>query len=258
MAAEHEAGMDHAVEHTAAHSPMEQFQIKPLIDIHVGGYDISYTNSALFMTLAVFLTALLFWAATRHRTMVPGRLQATAEMLYEFVAGMVKENTGQEGMKYFPFIFTLFMFILFGNILGLMPYAFTFTSHIVVTAAMAVFVFVAVTTIGFARHGLHFFSLFVPPGAPLAISIVLVPLEVFSYLIRPVSLSLRLFANMLAGHVLLKVLAGFIISLGAVFGLVPFLAVFGVTLLEIMVAVIQAYVFALLTCIYLNDAIHLH
>jgi F-type H+-transporting ATPase subunit a len=240
------------------HSPMEQFKIEPLIPIHIGGYDISYSNSALFMTFAVVATALLFWGATRHRTMVPGRLQATAEMLYEFVAGMVKENTGIEGMKYFPFVFTLFMFILFGNYFGLMPYGFTFTSHIIVTAAMAVFIFLAVTVIGFARHGLHFFSLFVPPGAPLGIAIILAPLELFSYLIRPVSLSLRLFANMLAGHVLLKVLAGFIISLGLVFGLVPFLAVFGVTLLELMVAGIQAYVFALLTCIYLNDAIHLH
>ena len=237
---------------------MEQFKIEPLIPINVGGYDISYSNSALFMTFAVIATALLFWGATRHRTMVPGRLQATAEMLYEFVAGMVKENTGVEGMKYFPFVFALFMFILFGNIFGLMPYGFTFTSHIIVTAAMAVFIFICVTIIGFARHGLHFFSLFVPPGAPLGIAIVLAPLELFSYLIRPVSMSLRLFANMLAGHVLLKVLAGFIISLGVVFGVVPFLAVFGVTLLEIMVAVIQAYVFALLTCIYLNDAIHLH
>ena len=242
----------------AGHSPMEQFNIEPLIAINLGGYDISYTNSALFMTFAVAATALLFWGATRQRTMVPGRLQATAELLYEFVAGMVKENTGTEGMRYFPFVFTLFMFILFGNVLGLMPYGFTFTSHIIVTAAMAVFIFLAVTIIGFARHGLHFFSLFVPPGAPLGIAIVLAPLELFSYLIRPVSMSLRLFANMLAGHVLLKVLAGFVISLGVIFGVVPFLAVFAVTLLEIMVALIQAYVFALLTCIYLNDAIHLH
>ncbi len=240
------------------HSPMEQFIIEPLISINLAGYDISYTNSALFMTFAVAATALLFWGATRQRTMVPGRLQATAELLYEFVANMVKENTGTEGMRYFPFVFTLFMFILFGNVLGLMPYAFTFTSHIIVTAAMAVFIFLAVTIIGFARHGLHFFSLFVPPGAPLGIAIVLAPLELFSYLIRPVSMSLRLFANMLAGHVLLKVLAGFVISLGVVYGVVPFLAVFAVTLLEIMVALIQAYVFALLTCIYLNDAIHLH
>jgi F-type H+-transporting ATPase subunit a len=242
----------------AAHGPMHQFNIEPIIPIHVGGYDISYTNSALFMTLAVLGSFLLFWAATRHRTMVPGRWQATAEMLYEFVHGMVVENTGKEGLKYFPFVLTLFLFILFGNVLGLMPYSFTFTSHIAVTAAMAVFIFIAVTIIGFARHGLHFFSLFVPPGAPLGIAIVLAPLELFSYLIRPVSMSLRLFANMLAGHVLLKVLAGFIVTLGVVFGVVPFIAVFAVTLLEIMVAVIQAYVFALLTCIYLNDAIHLH
>lgn len=242
----------------AAHGPMHQFEITKLVPIEVGGYDISFTNSSMFMAFAVLLTAALFWGATRHRTMVPGRLQATAEMLYEFVAGMVKENTGQEGMKYFPFIFTLFLFILFGNFLGLMPYAFTYTSHIVVTAAMALFVFISVTVIGFARHGLHFFSLFVPPGAPLGIAIILAPLEFFSYLIRPVSLSLRLFANMLAGHVLLKVLAGFIITLGAVFGIIPFAAVFAVTFLEIMVAAIQAYVFALLTCIYLNDAIHLH
>ncbi len=247
-----------ATEHAGGHSPMAQFEIHPLINIKIGDVDISYTNSALFMTFAVALTALLFWGATRHRTMVPGRLQSTAEILYEFVAGMVKENTGTAGMKYFPFVFSIFLFILFGNFLGLMPYAFTFTSHIIVTAALAVFIFLGVTIIGFARHGLHFFSLFVPPGAPLGIAIVLAPLELFSYLIRPVSMSLRLFANMLAGHVLLKVLAGFIISLGVIFGIVPFAAVFAVTLLEIMVAAIQAYVFALLTCIYLNDAIHLH
>jgi F-type H+-transporting ATPase subunit a len=241
-----------------AHGPMEQFKIEPLIPIHVGGYDISYTNSALFMTFAVILTGLLFWGATRRRLMVPGRWQSVAEIMYEFVADMVKSNAGKEGMPYFPFVFTLFLFILFGNFLGLMPYGFTFTSHIAVTAAMAVFIFVAVTAIGFIKHGLHFFKLFVPPGAPLGIAIILVPLEMFSYMIRPITLSLRLFANMLAGHVLLKVLAGFIIALGIFFGWVPLLAVFGVTLLELLVAFLQAYVFALLTCIYLNDAIHLH
>ncbi len=237
---------------------MEQFTVKSIIPIHVGKYDLSYTNSAMFMTFAVIGTFLLFWGSMRRRTMVPSRWQSISELLYEFVAGMVKDNAGKEGMAYFPFVFTLFLFILFGNFLGLMPYAFTFTSHIVVTATMAVVVFVGVTVIGFARHGLHFFSLFVPPGAPLGIAIVLAPLELFSYLIRPLSLSLRLFANMLAGHVLLKVLAGFIITLGIFFGWVPLLAVFGITLLEVMVAAIQAYVFALLTCIYLNDAIHLH
>ena len=241
-----------------AHGPMEQFKIEPLIPIHLGGYDISYTNSALFMTFAVALTGLLFWGATRRRLMVPGRWQSVAELMYEFVADMVKSNAGKEGMAYFPFVFTLFLFILFGNFLGLMPYGFTFTSHIAVTAAMAVFIFVAVTIIGFAKHGLHFFKLFVPPGTPLAVAWFLVPLEMFSYMIRPVTLSLRLFANMLAGHVLLKVLAGFIIALGFFFGWVPLLAVFGVTLLELLVAFLQAYVFALLTCIYLNDAIHLH
>lgn len=241
----------------AAHGPMEQFEIKSLIDLNVGGYDISYTNSALFMTLAVICTFSLFWAATRKRTMVPSRIQSIGELMFEFVAGMVKENVGKEGMKYFPFIFTLFVFILFGNVLGLLPYSFTFTSHIVVNAALAVFIFVAVTIIGFATHGLHYLRLFCPAGTPLPVAIVLVPIEIMSYFIRPVSLSLRLFANMLAGHVLLKVLAGFVISLG-IFGIVPFLAVGAVTMLEIMVALIQAYVFALLSTIYLNDAVHLH
>lgn len=241
----------------AGAGPMEQFEIKPLVNLNLGGYDVSYTNSALFMTLAVICTFVLFWAATRKRTMVPSRIQSIGEIMFEFVAGMVKENVGKEGMKYFPFIFTLFVFILFGNVLGLLPYSFTFTSHIVVNAALAVFIFIAVTIIGFATHGLHYLRLFCPAGTPLPVAIVLVPIEIMSYFIRPVSLSLRLFANMLAGHVLLKVLAGFVISLG-VFGIVPFLAVGAVTMLEIMVALIQAYVFALLSTIYLNDAVHLH
>jgi len=241
----------------ADEGPMAQFDIKPIVEINLAGYDISYTNSALFMTLAVICTFGLFWAATRKRTMVPGRMQSVGELMFEFIAGMVKENVGKEGMKYFPFIFTLFMFILFGNVLGLLPYSFTFTSHIVVNAALALFIFVAVTFIGFATHGLHYLRLFCPEGTPLPVAIVLVPIEIMSYFIRPVSLSLRLFANMLAGHVLLKVLAGFVISLG-IFGVVPFLAVSAVTLLEIMVALIQAYVFALLSTIYLNDAVHLH
>lgn len=236
---------------------MAQFDIKPLVEINLAGYDISYTNSALFMTLAVLGTFTLFWAATRKRTMVPGRMQSVGELMFEFIAGMVKENVGKEGMKYFPFILTLFMFILFGNVLGLLPYSFTFTSHIIVNAALALFIFIAVTIIGFATHGLHYLRLFCPEGTPLPVAIVLVPIEIMSYFIRPVSLSLRLFANMLAGHVLLKVLAGFVISLG-IFGVVPFIAVSAVTLLEIMVALIQAYVFALLSTIYLNDAVHLH
>ncbi len=239
------------------HGPMEQFDINPLVKLNVNGYDISYTNSALFMTLAIVCTLGFFLFTTYKRSIVPNRAQAIGELIFEFVANMVKENVGQKGMKYFPFIFTLFLFILFGNVLGLLPYSFTFTSHIIVNAALAVFIFVAVTIIGFAAHGLGYLRLFCPNGTPLLVAIVLVPIEIMSYFIRPVSLSLRLFANMLAGHVLLKVLAGFVISLG-VFGLVPFIAISAVTLLEIMVALIQAYVFALLSTIYLNDAINLH
>lgn len=241
----------------AGASPMEQFEVTPLVGLNLGGYDISFTNSALFMTLAVVCSFALFWAATRKRTMVPSRMQSVGELLFEFIGGMVKENVGKEGMKYFPFILTLFMFIFFGNVLGLLPYSFTFTSHLVVNGALAVFIFIYVTILGFAIHGLGYLRLFCPAGTPLPVAIVLVPIEIMSYFIRPVSLSLRLFANMLAGHVLLKVLAGFVVSLG-VFGFLPFLAVGAVTMLEILVAVIQAYVFALLSTLYLNDAVHLH
>jgi len=239
------------------HGPMEQFEIKSIFDFEIGGYDLSYTNSALFMTLAVLCTFIFFWFSTKNRKVVPDRMQLAGEMIFDFIAKMVKENAGKEGMKYFPFILSLFLFILFGNVLGLLPYSFTFTSHIIVNAALAMFIFISVTIIGFANHGLGYLRLFCPSGTPLAVAIVLVPIEIMSYFIRPVSLSLRLFANMLAGHVLLKVLAGFVISLG-LFGFLPFIAVSAVTLLEIMVAVIQAYVFALLSTIYLNDAIHLH
>ncbi len=241
-----------------SHGPMHQFEIQRWIPLDIGGVDVSFTNSAAFMCLAVLATFTLFWVATRHRTMVPSRWQSVAEVMYEFVGGMVKDNVGHQGMRYFPFIFTLFMFILMGNFLGLLPYSFTFTSHLVVNFTLALFIFLAVTIIGFARHGLHYLSLFLPSGTPIAVAFILVPIEVLSYFIRPFSLALRLFANMLAGHVLLKVLAGFIISLGVVFGIVPFIAVFGVTLLEMLVGAIQAYVFALLACIYLNDAINLH
>jgi F-type H+-transporting ATPase subunit a len=241
-----------------AHGPMEQFNIDRLIPLKVGGIDISYTNSAFFMTLAVLITLVLFAAATRRRTMVPGRWQSVAELLYEFNATMVKDNVGKDGLKYLPFIFTLFLFILFGNVLGLMPYGFAFTSHIIVNAALAIFIFLACTIIGFWRHGLHYFSLFAPKGTPWYMLFLLVPIEIMSYCIRPATLSLRLFANMLAGHVLLKVLAGFVIALGILAGWIPLAAVFAIMLLEIMVALIQAYVFALLTCIYLNDAINLH
>ena len=242
---------------SSSHGPMEQFEIKPLIELNLGGYDISFTNSSLFMTISVVLIFLFFWLATRKSALIPGRLQSVGELIFDFTLAMIQENVGKDGLKYFPFIFTLFLFILLGNLLGLLPYSFTFTSHIIVNAGLAVFIFIGVTFIGFARHGFHYLRLFCPEGTPIPVAIVLVPIEIMSYFIRPISLSLRLFANMLAGHVLLKVLAGFVISLG-IFGIIPFLAVSAVTLLEIMVALIQAYVFALLTTIYLNDAVNMH
>lgn len=239
------------------HSPLEQFQIKELIPIEIGGNDISFSNSALMMVIAVTLIIMLMLLGTRKRAMVPGRWQAAAELCYEFVANLIRDTVGNEGRKYFPFVFTLFMFILFGNLLGMAPYAFTFTSHVAVTFAMAMVVFTGVTILGFAKHGLKFFSFFVPPGVPLWMWPLMIPIEVISYLSRPISLSVRLFANMLAGHTLLKVIAGFIGLLGAA-GVVPLVFVVALTGLEILIAFLQAYVFAILTCLYINDALHLH
>src|SRR5690349_19686200 len=197
------------------HSPMEQFEIKRLLDLRIGSLDASYTNSALWMTITVVLATFVFVMGMRQRALVPGRLQAVAELGYEFVAGMVRDNVGNAGKKYFPFILTLFVFILFCNVLGLVPYSFTPTSHIVVTFSMAIVVFIGVTIIGFARHGLHFLEFFVPKGVPAWLLVILVPIEVISYFVRPFSLSIRLFANMLAGHTMLKVFGGFVVMLGA-------------------------------------------
>ncbi|MEZ5668405.1 MAG: F0F1 ATP synthase subunit A [Alphaproteobacteria bacterium] len=254
--------VDEAAAHAESHSPLEQFTIKPLFEVNLGGLDVSFTNSSLWMAIAIAVVTLLFFYATRAQRLVPTRLQALAEMLYGITANMVRDNVGSEGRKYFPFIFTLFMFVLFGNLLGLIPYSFTYTSHIVVTFTMAAIIFVAVTVIGIVRHGLGFGRLFFPEGAPPATAVVLIPIELISYLSRPVSLSVRLFANMTVGHVLLKVIAGFVIGIGAsmfvVPGIIPFALLVAVTVLELLVAVIQAYVFAILTCIYLHDALHLH
>ena len=255
-AVEHGAG---AAEHGAGgHSPLEQFEIKRLIPIDIGGLDLSFTNSALFMLIAVALAALFLTYSMRTRALVPGRLQSVAEISYEFIANMIRENVGTEGRRYFPFIFTLFMFILFGNLLGMMPYSFTYTSHIIVTFAMAAVVFVGVTVIGFVRHGAKFLKLFVPSGVPMFLLPLLVLIEILSYLTRPISLSVRLFANMMAGHTMLKVFAGFVVSLGVLAGWAPLAFVVALTGLEIGIAFLQAYVFTILTCIYLNDAIHLH
>jgi F-type H+-transporting ATPase subunit a len=242
---------------TEAHSPLVQFEIKPLLSLRLGDVDLSYTNSALFMTIALVLVSSFLMLATRRSALVPGRWQSLAEISYEFVSNMIRDNVGQEGRKYFPLIFSLFMFVLFGNLLGMIPYSFTYTSHIIVTFAMAAVVFIGVTIIGFKKHGLHFLSFLMPAGVPVFMAPLIVPIEILSYFTRPVSLALRLFANMTAGHTMLKVFAGFVALLG-VFGVVPLLLVAALTGLELIIAFLQAYVFTILTCVYLNDALHLH
>jgi F-type H+-transporting ATPase subunit a len=240
------------------HNPMEQFEIKRLLTLHLGGLDVSYTNSALWMTIAIAIMTFIFVYGMRKQALIPGRLQGMAESGYEFIAKMVGDNVGDGGKKYFPFILSLFLFVLGCNAVGLIPYSFTPTSHIIVTFAMAAFVFIGVTIIAFYTHGLHFFSFFAPKGVPLWLMPILVPIELISYLIRPLTLSVRLFANMLAGHIMLKVFAGFVIMLGILFGWVPLIFTSAFFALEVLVACLQAYVFAILTCLYLNDALHLH
>lgn len=238
-------------------SPIEQFEIKPILPIHVGGVDISFTNSSLYMVLSVAVATVFLTAAMSKRALIPGRLQSLAEMIFEFVANTVRENAGAGSQKYFPFIFSLFMFVLCGNVLGLTPYSFTYTSHIIVTAGLAGTVFVGVTAIGFIKHGAGYLRMFFPHGAPIALAPILVPIELVSYLSRPFSLSVRLAANMTVGHIMLKVIGSFVISLGLM-GLLPFAGIVGVTFLEIGIACLQAYIFTVLSCIYLHDALHMH
>ena len=239
-------------------NPLAQFEIKTLVPIQLGDVNASLTNSGIFMVLTVAAISLFVMLGMRSRSLVPGRWQSMTEVSYEFIAGMIRENVGSEGRKYFPFIFSIFMFILFGNLLGMIPYSFTFTSHIAVTFAMAMVVFLGVTVIAFARHGLHFFSFFLPKGVPIVMAPILVPIEILSYLSRPISMSIRLFANMMAGHTMMKVFAGFIIPLGFLGGWAPLSVDVALTIFEFLVAFLQAYVFTVLTCLYLNDAINLH
>ncbi len=239
-------------------SPVHQFEILPLIPIRFGALDLSFSNSALFMLVAVLAIYLFLARGMRERSLVPGRFQSLVEITYGFVANMIRDNVGKEGEEYFPFIFTLFTFVLVGNLLGMLPYSFAYTSHIIVTGALGMTVFAGVTVIGFMRHGLHFLRLFFPHGAPWATAPILIPIELISYLSRPFSLSVRLFANVTVGHIMLKVLAGFVVSLGLLLGVVPLAATVGVTVLEFGIAFLQAYVFAILSCIYLNDALHMH
>jgi len=225
--------------------------------MQVGDINVSFTNSSLFMVATVLGISLFLLAGMRRGALVPGRWQSVVELSYIFIANLIKDTVGSEGRPYFPFIFTIFMFVLFGNLFGMIPYSFTFTSHIVVTFTMALFVFLGVTAIAIAKHKMHFFSFFMPPGVPMYMAPLLIPIEIISYLSRPISLSVRLFANMLAGHTLMKVFAGFIVALG-VFGVAPWAFIVALTGLEIVIAFLQAYVFTILTCLYLNDALHLH
>lgn len=244
-----------------AHNPLEQFAIKRLVHLDVGGVDVSFTNSAAWMVIVVLLITAFLTFGMRQRAMVPGRWQSMAELVYEFVAGMVRDNAGQAGMQYFPFVFTLFMFILFSNLLGLLPLlslGFTVTSHIIVTFALAATVFIGVTLIAIARHGVKFLTFFVPHGVPIPLLLVLVPIELISYCIRPFTLSVRLFANMMAGHTMLNIIATFVIGLGLLAGWAPLAFMVALTGLEVAIACLQAFVFTVLTCIYLNDALHLH
>jgi F-type H+-transporting ATPase subunit a len=246
-----------------AADPIHQFQIKKLFTLgEIGGVEIAFTNSAAFMLAAVAVTAGGLVLATAGRSMVPGRVQSVAEVTYEFVADMVRQSTGEEGMRFFPLVFSLFSFILVLNMFGMIPGLFTVTSHIIVTALLALLVFFTVIAYGFYKNGLKFFRLFVPSGIPIYIMPLIVLIEVMSFLSRPISHSVRLFANMLAGHITLKVFAGFIVMLsglgivGWIGALLPLALTVALTALEFLVAFLQAYVFAILTCIYLNDALH--
>jgi len=238
-------------------SPLKQFEIKSIAPMEVGGIDVSFTNSSLFMVIAITAITAFLVLGMRKRALVPGRWQSLAELSYEFVAGLVRDNVGHQGRAYFPFIFSLFMFILFANTIGLIPYAFTVTSHIIVTFALAAVVFLGVTVVAIVKHRMKFFTYFLPKGTPLYMAPLLIPIEMLSYLARPVTLSLRLFANMMAGHTMLKVFAGFVITLGLA-GVFPMAVLVALYLLELIVAVLQAFVFTILTCLYLHDAIHLH
>ncbi|MFA5592051.1 MAG: F0F1 ATP synthase subunit A [Micavibrio sp.] len=244
-------------------NPIHQFEIQPLVPLTVGGIDISFTNSALWMTIALVVSVSLLSFAMRKKALIPTRGQLMAEGLYKFIGGLVRENVGEKGMGYFPFIFTLFMVVLLGNLLGMIPGSFTYTSHVAVTGMLALIVFLIVTVMGFVRHGLRFLQLFCPPGVPLWIAPLIIPIEIISFLSRPLTLSLRLFINMLAGHLMVKVIAGFSVMMvgaglaGMLGSLGPML--FNVLLIgfEIFVAFVQAYVFALLSCIYLRDTVEL-
>ena len=237
--------------------PIHQFEIKKIVPLELNNIDISFTNSSMFMILSVLVVSIFLILSIKNKKIIPNRFQTMSELLYEFIANMINDNIGHKGKKFFPFIFTLFTFILFGNLLGMLPYSFTFTSHIIVTFVLAMFIFLFITLIGIFMHGFKFFGLFVPKGVPMLMLPLMIPIEIISYLSRPISLSVRLFANMMAGHTMLKIFAGFVFSLG-IFGIAPLIVDVALTALEVLIAILQAYVFTILTCIYLNESINLH
>ena len=242
-----------------ASNPMQQFTVHRIgPEIKIAGIDLSFTNASLFMVISASVIILFLFLGSKEKKIIPNKLQLTAEMFYTFVAKMISETAGSKAKPYFPFIFSLFMFVLFCNMVGMLPYSFTVTSHIIVTLILALFIFIAVTIIGFIKHGFKYLSIFVPSGVPTVLLPLITIIEIISYLSRPVSLSVRLFANMMAGHTMLKVFGGFVVSLGILGGWLPLSFSVALTGLEILVAFLQAYVFAILTCIYLNDALNLH
>lgn len=242
--------------------PLHQFVVQPLIPLNIGGLDASFTNASLWMVVTVVAITLFTMLGMGKGSMVPGRMQSVVEGFYTFIADMVRENAGHDAMRFFPFIFSLFMFIFFANMIGMLPIAFTVTSHIVVTFALAITVFIGVTLTGFVLHGPRFLKVFVPSGVPIALLPLVVAIEVISYFSRPISHSVRLFANMLAGHIMLKVFAGFVLTfmamgaVGFVGMILPLFMIVALTALEFLVAALQAYVFTILTCMYLHDALH--
>jgi len=242
-----------------ATNPMHQFEVYRIgPEIKLGAIDISFTNASLFMVISSLAILLIFNLGSKKNLMLPSKVQLLAELSYTFVSKMISDTAGSKAKPYFAFIFSLFMFVLFCNMFGMIPYAFTVTSHIIVTFILASFIFIGVTIIGFMKHGFGYLKLFVPSGVPSILLPLIIVIEVISYLSRPVSLSVRLFANMMAGHTMMKVFGGFVISLGIVGGWLPLSFSVALTGLEILVAFLQAYVFAILTCIYLNDALNLH
>jgi len=242
-----------------ATNPMHQFNVHKIgPEIKINGIDLSFTNSSLFMLLSAIFILLFLLFGTKEKKIIPGKIQLISEMLYNFIGKMINDTAGKKAKPYFPFIFSLFVFVLFCNMIGMLPYSFTVTSHIIVTLAFAMFIFIGVTVLGFVIHGFKYLKIFVPSGVPIVLLPIIMIIEIISYLSRPISLSVRLFANMMAGHTMLKVFGGFVISLGLVAGWLPLTFSVALTGLEILVAFLQAYVFAILTCIYLNDALNLH